>query len=883
MRGKVKRIIAFIIVVVIVISADVAIFVSANSQVQEIDEEPLKEQEAEPEPELKPVEKQEKPQKPEELKEVKEPKEEDEPIIGTPNSDAPNIRHYTLDQLSPKSRSGLNSITMETNQHSGDHNNIEPPAPGSLDIDKRAEPVEGSTNRWKINLTLTGKDIPKTSDIVLVIDRSGSMGDNNKMTEAKVAAKSFVNTILADPEDTNTRIAIVSFSSNNDGANALEINSGFTGAEDKQSLLDAIDSLRARGGTFIQAGLKQANEMLNASTADYKNIVLLGDGAATFSYGMHNPDNYLEYWYTSWGVDRYITSSAIPYNEYNYNSVVGNGRDYYQLYKYGRYYEKYYNHGNSTIAEAGFAEAAGQTIYTIALQAGTEGERTLRGIANEGNYYTANPEDLQNIFQEIAGRIAYAATNATVTDPMGEMFSIPGINSSNYMEKITVNRGTINWNDKTETITWNLDTISEGNPATMSYIVEIEESAESGVTYPTNKHTYVNYTNVLDEGAKKSFPIPRIGIDARTITIHYYKVNEEGQPINSQGQVIKKEQAVLQSLTYREGENLKLNKPYEITGPETVEIGGIKYSYNPVGNVGDENPAKIMLTPQSSSRDVYFAYMENNIDYSIEKSVDKPSATIGDELIYTITVTNTGNSTFHEIKVTDTIPAGITILGVSEDNGATWRDAITNEDGDIILDTDLSLSTVESENSKIYLIKAYVNENVVDGQALINTAKIDGAMGPKTDTAKVTIKATDVTVKKLITGNSGDVSREFSFIVTTAKEGHYETKTLNFDLSHEDSYVLSNLPTDAVLKLIEEDRGYDVTVTVGGNTIDPNNNGEYLINLSNMDDTTITVTNHKDMIIDTGISFNSLPYALILALVVFGLGVKLVRKHNIHN
>lgn len=824
MWGKIKRIIAFIIVFAIVISTDVAVFVSADSQAQEIDEEFLK--------------------KPD-------------------------------------------SITMDTNQHPGDCNNIEPPAPGSLNIDKWAEPVEGSTNRWKINLTLTGKDIPKTTDIVLLIDRSGSMGDNNKMTEAKIAAKSFVNTILTDPEDTNTRIAIVSFSSNDEGANALEINSNFTGSEDKQSLLDAIDSLRARGGTFMQVGLRQASEMLKASTADYKNIVLLGDGAATFSYGMHNPDNYLEYW-SWWGVDRYITSSSIPYNEYNYNSVVGNGRDYYQLYKYGRdyygrYYEKYYSHGNSAIAEAGFAKAAGQTIYTIALQAGTEGERTLRGIANERNYYTANPEDLKNIFQEIAGRIAYAATNATVIDPMGEMFSIPGINGSNYMDKITVNRGTISWNDETETITWNLDTISEGNPATMSYIVEIEENAESGVTYPTNKHTYVNYTNALDKKAKKSFPIPRVGIDAGTITIHYYKVNEKGQPINSQGQVVKKEQAVLQSLTYREGENLKLNKPYEINGPETVEIGGIKYSYNPVGNVGDENPTKITLTPQNPSRNVYFAYMENNIDYSIKKSVDKSTATIGDELIYTITVTNTGNSTFRGVKVIDMIPTGITILGVSEDNGATWKDATTNDDGDIILDTDLSLSTVESGNSKTYLIKTYVNENVVDGQALINTAKIDGAMGPKTDTAKVTIKVTDVTVKKLITGNSGDKSREFSFIVTAAKEGHYETKTLNFDLSHEDSYVLSNLPTDAVLKLIEEDSDYKVTVKVGGNTIDPNSNGEYLINLSNMDDTTITVTNHKDVIIDTGISLNFLPYVLILALVVVGLGVNIVRKRNTHN
>ena len=70
--------------------------------------------------------------------------------------------------------------------------------------------------------------------------------------------------------------------------------------------------------------------------------------------------------------------------------------------------------------------------------------------------------------------LSHAATNAVITDPMGDMFSIPGITSENYGSLIDVSHGTISWNDETETITWNLGTVSEGTTYTMSYTVEID-------------------------------------------------------------------------------------------------------------------------------------------------------------------------------------------------------------------------------------------------------------------------------------------------------------------------------------------------------------------------------------------------------------------------
>ena len=63
-------------------------------------------------------------------------------------------------------------------------------------------------------------------------------------------------------------------------------------------------------------------------------------------------------------------------------------------------------------------------------------------MASPGKSYEATNDDLTAIFQAIAGSISFAATNAKVTDPVGEMFSIPGITAENYEEKIAVSLGT---------------------------------------------------------------------------------------------------------------------------------------------------------------------------------------------------------------------------------------------------------------------------------------------------------------------------------------------------------------------------------------------------------------------------------------------------------
>lgn len=389
------------------------------------------------------------------------------------------------------------------------NDNFEPwGVPGSLKLDKKAVPVEGKPNQWLVTLTLEGKDleVETTSDIVLVIDTSGSM-KGTRMSAAINAAKAFVNTLLKEGDD-STQIAVVSFATDVTVHNQT---SPFKGYSEKGSLISAIDGLKADGGTFTQAGLRRARLLLQNSTADNRYIVLLSDGEPTYSYVIKNIKMNTTFFVKSGG--KWCTKDNLDETSYNYNSKEGNGGEMLtQIYDWfiiptGYYY----HHGHSAIAESRFAWADNITVYSVGLYAGVNGQDILNRIAPDRSY-EATEEDLEAIFQDIAGSITKiaAARNCTVIDPLGDMFSIIPGGSPDIM----VNRGTAVYDPSSRTITWSDFTVREGHPATMSYIVQIHDNALSGVLYPTNRPTYINYTNVLGDPATKDFPIPQAGIEA---------------------------------------------------------------------------------------------------------------------------------------------------------------------------------------------------------------------------------------------------------------------------------------------------------------------------------------------------------------------------------
>ena len=288
-----------------------------------------------------------------------------------------------------------------------------------------------------------------------------------------------------------------------------------------------------------------------------------------------------------------------------------------------------------------------------------------------------------------------------------------------------------------------------------------------------------------------------------------------------------------------------------------------------------------------SIRDISF---DLNLQHKIVKDVNKPLATRGDELIYTITIKNTGEFPLSGINVYDDEPDGITILGISENNLA-WGDpgwATPSEDIKLENGKNITIVTVatklalDKETSKTYYIKAVVDEDVTDNKVITNTAFTGGSVPREQDTANVTIELkTDVTIKKLITGNFGDLSRAFSFTVAI-KDGSQES----FELSHEGTHTIKDLSSSDVITLTEASNGYEVTVMIGETKIIPDGNDEYTIDLSEHGtDITITITNHKEIPINTGVFTGTLPYIIILTFTIVALSAIIIlrKKYELDN
>lgn len=393
----------------------------------------------------------------------------------------------------------------------GEHH---PQNPGDVMLFKEAKAVPGKVNTWDVTLRIEGKDTTKTSDVVLVIDRSGSM-KGERMKAAIDAAKAFIYKLL--PSDTTshtTRIAVVSFAS--------DVRIDYELTNDAAKLYTAIDGLSANGGTFTQAGIKQAEAILKNSNADNKHIVLLSDGEPTFNYVINNPDNYL----VEGGPPGYYynprqTSDSVPEEAFNYNSSTGTGSSMWYRYGGGQVSGgKYYNSGNAAISQAKIAYDKGYNVFTIGLQTNTTGSGVLDNMKQGSGTFTevTDVNQLTPVFEAIAGQIASAAKNATVSDPMGQGFTIPG-GATNIVS--IPETPAAEYDPATKKITWNPGTLttpiepgSDIKYAQIKYRIEINDdildAENEGGKYATNGDAQVTYTDANGVEQTVRFPKPMV-------------------------------------------------------------------------------------------------------------------------------------------------------------------------------------------------------------------------------------------------------------------------------------------------------------------------------------------------------------------------------------
>ncbi|MBU5672042.1 S-layer homology domain-containing protein [Paenibacillus brevis] len=519
------------------------------------------------------------------------------------------------------------------------------PNPGATQLTKTAEPT-GNSGEWKVTLKVEGKNIKSSSDVVLVIDKSGSMDNgtwwtDGKIEKAKEAAKKFVDNLLLSGSD--NQVAVVAFN------NQASLVSGFKGPAQKTALKNAIDGISATSGTNIQAGIKNARDLLGSSSAQNKIIVVLSDGEPTYSFKGTQATSY------SWSNNSY----GYALTAFNYNQTLGNGSNFsISNYNVNGYSVK--DNGIGTISEAKLAKDAGYKIYSVGLDVSSNSNaiKVLKDVQSEG-YYPANSQELNTIFQQMASQITYAAQNAKVIDPMGDMFNLKKQGAVVSPTDYTASQGTVTWNAATETFTWDIGNIAEGTPATLTYTVVMDQSKNpvSNELYPTNGTTTLTYTDVNNKNVSKDFEVPKVSVGNGSILIKGYLVNEAGNPINAEG--VEVEGPAFAEPLYSEYYKDQSGKEaFPVGTTHSIAAKTVEGYLYQVGG----SPKSVTLTVTNPTPTVWFGYTvatETSVQVKyLEQGTEK-------ELRAATTVPGVVGQT---LKLTAEVIDGYTVAGTGEEN-----------------------------------------------------------------------------------------------------------------------------------------------------------------------------------------------------------------------
>ena len=428
---------------------------------------------------------------------------------------------------------------------------------------------------------------------------------------------------------------------------------------------------------------------MNTSTAGLKNIVILSDGDATYSYRFVASATYSDCGaWTSLGCPRGGSITNIGAFAPDYTTVIGSGSSFTLDYNArvtatcpehgGTTTQKYvYNldgtattksgtdNGVATIWEANQAKAAGTTVYSVALQAGTDGENTLKACATNPtkDYFAIASSDnveekLTTAFQTIAGSIAIAARQGVVNDPMGEHVQL---NFSGAAPVITtdlavytagnadvyISQGTATYDAETRAISWTVGNVREGDNPIMMYKVGILEdySPATGEVLDTNGITTFNYKNYLGEDADGEFPIPRVTVGGGAILVHWYQVNSNGEPINELGQTVEgpayaKQVKPAEYFAVNGSTGLSYNTPYTVA---KTDFTGYNYYGSYIVNdggltVGDA--ATVTLTAANSNQHVWFAYTQSFNVAHVQFDETETNAVVKETTTHTVELFN---------------------------------------------------------------------------------------------------------------------------------------------------------------------------------------------------------------------------------------------------
>lgn len=218
---------------------------------------------------------------------------------------------------------------------------------------------------------------------------------------------------------------------------------------------------------------------------------------------------------------------------------------------------------------------------------------------------------------------------------------------------------------------------------------------------------------------------------------------------------------------------------------------------------------------------------------------------------------------------------------------------------------------------KTYTLQVIVGNKMENGQIVANGEKVcyvtmlDGTT--KQNSVKNTYTAGTLNITKTVQGNMGDRSTDtkFDFVATfkvpagktlrsdivlpegyTIKWNSTNTEgTVNFQLSHNETFSVQNLPKDIEYSVVEMNgetslaNGAYITNTAGENTyqVSYDNFVNGTVGTTEMTDENViatNITNTWGSTIDTGVILDNAPYMLMLAVVAGGAMMLVIKKRR---
>lgn len=692
--------------------------------------------------------------------------------------------------------------------------NVTPPSPTpTKSLSKSKTVIRNEDGTYDLNLSISGAVGTVTNkaklDILLIIDRSGSMEDESRMDNAKAAAKSLIDTVNSKSDTIDAQYAVVSFCSsyyrnggpyngyyyqNADGpAKASKTEQVWN--SNSETVKTSIDNIEVGGGTNYQSGILLGKTVLGNARSDAQKVVIfLTDGKPSCALKQNSSGEYEE--------DGDGTEENTNYQNRAVEEIKGMGCD--QFYAIG--------------VGSDFANANSTARKNLNALVDNVGQSATPKPSKKA-VYAASSGDLNKVFDDIAASTtSFLCDHVNVTDTLSENVEIAtDVNGAptNLLIKVTKADGTELTSEGSEVVQ-----DSNGNYVTSITLSETKTNGETTIrAIYSNGQIRMEFPQDYKLEANWDY---KITTTIKATEKAYQKYRENGY-----------------SDTADAG-----------TGTHATDLGF--YSNN-----NDE--AKVTYTYDEKNEEEFFdkpVIKLNPGTLVIEKEItgldsdEDALNTLVSQLIFDVSLNNAETPAQYPISSITPNKDGkyiITINGLSPNTSYK-----VVEEADTAKLSGYDVTTTISDKDKTDGKDDSVG-TVAGGET--KTVSFTNAYAPSNRT---------MTVKKVVDGNMSDSDKDFNF---TYKIGNAEEE--KFTLKDNETYNIEKIPSGSTVVITETDNdGYKTSWEINGKTVSEGENQKSYtcIVTQNMTDENnmIVCVNHKDGNPPTGMTHNQTPFALML-------------------